>query len=101
MWDSATLDATVLGPMNGAAVAFYSHSINIAGTWVDGMAPTDFNYKDDDNRLITKIQLGKQGLPLFESGSAYQITVFGGRFGDDVESSPLVLRPIPMPFDVS
>jgi len=66
---------------------------------VDYMSPTDFNWtRSTKIGASGPVAIGKQALPVFESGSTYQVTVFGSRFGDSAADSPLVLRPIPMPF---
>jgi len=67
----------------------------VYGTWVEGMSPTDFNFTRG-----TRISVGEQALPYFESGSKYRITVYGARFGDSAADSPLVIRPIAMPFSL-
>lgn len=65
------------------------------GTKVDSMSPTDFNFTF--GKEISK-QQRMQPLPYLESGSTYKITVYGERFGDSAADSPLVIRPIAMPF---
>ena len=74
-------------------ISYYQHTTNVVGTSVQGMSPTDFNFT-----ISSRIALANQALPIYQSGSNYKITIWGARFGDSLEESPLVMRPIAMPF---
>ena len=92
VYRATSLNSGVLSVKGFGSPYYFGHTTRVTGTLVDYMSPTDFNWTRS-----TKIALGKQALPVFESDSTYQVTVFGSRFGDSAADSPLVLRPIPMP----
>ena len=92
VYDEKTLNSDVLG-ISGFTRVRDSHDALIAGTEVHGMTPSDYNID-----VSTNVLLGKLPLPMFESGSKFRVTVIGARFGDSVAESPLVIRPVAMPF---
>jgi hypothetical protein len=92
VYDETTLNSDVLG-ISGFKRVRDSHDALIAGTEVHGMTPSDYNID-----VSTNVLLGKLPLPMFESGSKFRVTVIGARFGDSVAESPLVIRPVAMPF---
>ena len=90
LFDTATNTPTAATRVNDKA------SIEVLGTAVEGMTPSDYDISQGTSNLV-----GQRVLPMWESGTITQITITGQNFGNSAAESLLVIRPIAMPFSFS